>query len=258
MAAMLWALWELRDRLPTLDYEIWFAGLMGEEAGQHGAKAFVEKNLVDFALVGEPTGLAIVHTHKGACWLKLITHGRAVHASTPEAGENAIEKMMDVLLVLRQVIAPRWKTMTDPVLGSPTISIGTIQGGSKTNIVPDRCEVMVDCRTIPAQDREGMVEELASELSSVCPDLEVTWTLSRPLGTDPEHPLIAALEQAGGKRTGAPWFCDAAVFSAAGIPSVAAGPGSIAQAHTRDEWIAIEALYAGVEYFKAFLLQLGS
>jgi len=256
MAAMLWALWELRERLPALGYEICFAGLMGEEAGQYGAKAFVAAHHADFALIGEPTELGIVHTHKGSTWLHLTTRGRAAHASAPERGENALYKMMDVLRVLRETVLPRFATLSDPVLGMPTASVGAIRGGSKINIVPDSCEAGVDLRTIPAQDRPGFVEELVAELRKACPDLEASWSQSRPLWTDPAHPLIAALERAGGRPCGAPWFCDAAVFAAAGIPAVAAGPGSIAQAHTEDEWIAISDLQRGVAFYKDFLQQL--
>ena len=256
MAAMLWALWELREQLPALGHEICFAGLMGEEAGQHGSKAFVARHQADFALIGEPTGLGIVHTHKGSTWLHLTTRGRAAHASAPDRGENAIYKMMEVLKVLRERVIPGLAGLRDPILGAPTASVGTIRGGSKINIVPDECHASVDLRTIPAQDRPGFVERIVEELRQACSGLEASWHQSRPLWTDPAHPLIAALERAGGRPCGAPWFCDAAVFAAAGIPAVAAGPGSIAQAHTNDEWISLDDLHQGVEFYKRFLGQL--
>jgi acetylornithine deacetylase/succinyl-diaminopimelate desuccinylase family protein len=252
MAAMLWSLYELRDQIPDLGYEVWFAGLMGEEAGQEGARAFVKQERADFALIGEPTGCNIVYTHKGAYWLHLRTKGRAVHASAPSLGENAIYKMADLLVCIRDRIAPRLAAQSHPVLGSPTISAGTIRGGSKTNIVPDRCEVEVDTRTIPGQDPS----EIATALRETCPDLEMSVWESAPLNTDPAHPLINLLLHGGGKLAGAPWFCDAAVFAEAGIPAVAAGPGSIAQAHTSDEWIAIDELEKGVEFYRRFLERL--
>ena len=256
MAAMLWALWEMREQLPSLQYEICFAGLIGEEAGQHGSKAFVARHHADFAVIGEPTEFGIVHTHKGSTWLYLTTRGQAVHASAPALGVNAIYKMMEVLVALRGRIIPDLNTLSDPTLGAPTASVGTIRGGSKINIVPDECHASVDLRTIPAQDRPGFIEGIVEELRKACPDLETNWHQSRPLWTDPAHPLISALERAGGQLCGAPWFCDAAVFAAAGIPAVAAGPGSIAQAHTNDEWMSVEELKQGVEFYKRFLEQL--
>jgi acetylornithine deacetylase/succinyl-diaminopimelate desuccinylase-like protein len=79
---------------------------------------------------------------------------------------------------------------------------------------------------------------------------------SEALDTDPGHPLVGKLVSAGGRTAGAAWFCDAAIFSAQGIPAVAVGPGSIAQAHTEDEFIEISALERGAEYFKKFLHSL--
>jgi len=92
MAAMLWALWELRERIPTLGYEICFAGFMGEEAGQYGSKAFAAKHKADFAVIGEPTELGIVHTHKGSTWLHLTTRGQASHSSAPDRGSTPFTK----------------------------------------------------------------------------------------------------------------------------------------------------------------------
>jgi len=267
MAAMLWALWEMRERIPSLSHEIWFAGLVSEEAGQNGAKVFARefgnfrgKNSSDaenaeseiFGLIGEPTNCDIVNTHKGAVWLTLETRGVAVHASTPERGENAIYKMAEAIFWLRNEFQAELKKLADPILGAQTLNVGTIFGGSKTNIVPDFCHATVDIRTVPAQDTQSLVDQVNKRF----PGLIAKARQSRPLFTEPSHPLICALEKAGGKCVGAPWFCDAAIFSKAGIPSVAAGPGDIAQAHTNDEWIAIDELERGVKFYRAFLSEL--
>lgn len=252
MAAMLWTLWERRAEIPALPCEIWFVGLAGEEAGQQGAKAFAAQHRADFAVIGEPTNCDIVHTHKGSVWLTLRARGVAVHAATPERGENAIYKMLEALRWFREELAPQFAQMSDPVLGAPTMNVGTIHGGSKTNIVPDFCEATVDLRTIPAQSTQDLVDEVAARL----PGFEISAKQSQPLFTDPAHPFIGALEKAGGKCVGAPWFCDAAIFSQGGIPAVAAGPGSIAQAHTNDEWIAVDDLARGVEFYRRFLAGL--
>jgi acetylornithine deacetylase/succinyl-diaminopimelate desuccinylase-like protein len=262
MAAMLWALHEMKDMIPSLPYEIRFAGLMSEEAGQDGAKAYAAALRAEldatggeaFAVVGEPTGLDIVHTHKGALWLTLTTRGRAGHASAPEMYDNAIYKMADVIRCIRDEIAPDLSKITDPVLGSPTISVGVCQGGSKTNIVPDLCTAEVDIRIVPGGfDALGMV---SARLRAVNPGIEIAHVQSPPLYTDPAHPVIRALGAAGGKCIGAPWFCDAAVFAREGIPAVATGPGLIAQAHTCDEWIKVDELMRGVEFFKRFLNEI--
>ena len=249
IAAMLFALRECRNILPDLSHEIWFAGLMGEEAGQQGAKALAAKEKFDFAIVGEPTQLQIVHTHKGSAWLTLRARGRAAHASMPHNGENAIDKMMDALEILRRELRIDFASQWDETLGAPTFSIGTIQGGSKINIVPDLCDARVDIRTIPGQDLSPLLDSLAKRF----PGLEIQRRTSAPPWTDPAHPVIGVLESCGARCVGAPWFCDAAVLSATGTPAVALGPGSMAQAHTADEWISVADLEAGVAFFKRLL-----
>jgi acetylornithine deacetylase/succinyl-diaminopimelate desuccinylase-like protein len=256
IAAMLWALWELRESLPFLQHEVWFAGLMDEEAGNAGAHALAAEFAgADFALVGEPTGCQIVHTHKGVTWLQLTAPGRAAHSAAPERGENAIYKMADVLRCIRDELAPELASRADPVLGAPTVNAGLIRGGSKVNIVPETCSVELDLRTVPAQRGADFVKEIGARLRRACPELRVVlFRGHQPLYTSPEHPCVRALEAAGGKCVGAPWFCDGSVLAeVGGIPAVAAGPGSIAQAHTADEWLSEADLREGVEFYKRFL-----
>jgi len=249
MAAMLAALGNCRDRLPALSHEIWFAGLMGEEVGQHGAKTLAGQERFDFVIVGEPTSLETVHTHKGSARLTLRTRGKAAHSSTPDRGISAIIKMLDVLEVFRREAGGDFATRCDPVLGPPTFNIGTLRGGSNTNIVPDLCEAAVDIRTIPGQDVQPLLEALMVRF----PDLEIEAKKSAPLRTEPDHALVRMLASCGAPPVGAPWFCDGALFAAVGMPAVALGPGSIAQAHTEDEWISIADLEKGEAFFTAFL-----
>jgi acetylornithine deacetylase/succinyl-diaminopimelate desuccinylase family protein len=251
-ASMLWALREARDFISDLPFEIWFAGLVGEEAGQFGAKALADEEHFDFVLAGEPTSLQVVHTHKGSCWLHLHTLGRAVHASRPEAGENAIYKMCRAIECLQHDIAPVLSEKSDPILGQPTMSVGLIQGGSKVNIVPDHCTASVDIRTIPGLDTRFVSEFLRRAV----PDIQIEMLGSEPLFTDPNHPLIAKLQSLGARPVGAPWFCDAAVFAAKGCPAIAIGPGSIDQAHTADEFISLADLQSGGDFFFNFLKSL--
>ncbi len=256
MAAMLWAIRGMRERLPSLGHEIWFAGLMSEEADQHGSKALAGEERFDFVIAAEPTGLDVVHTHKGSAFLTLRTRGKAGHGSRPELGDNAITKMLRLLAWVEGDLAREFAVLRDPVLGSPTVSIGTIRGGSKTNIIPDACEASVDMRFIPAQFTPGMGDSLAARLRAVCPDVEIEFPLAPPLYTDPTHPLVVKLGECGAKPVGAPWFCDACFFAERGMAAVALGPGSIRQAHTKDEYIAVADLEEGVEFFTRFLEKL--
>jgi acetylornithine deacetylase/succinyl-diaminopimelate desuccinylase-like protein len=254
MAAMLWAIRQLGPRIAGLGHEIWFAGLMGEEAGQHGSRHLADRFRPAFVVVGEPTELNIVHAHKGCTWMSVTTRGKAVHASTPGRGANAIYGMANVIEWLRDELAPAFARIPDATLGSPTVSVGTIRGGSKTNIVPDQCTIEVDLRTVPAQDRDKLETMLSDGIACAAPGSEIRFSHATALSTDPTHPLIGLLAAAGGGQpVGAPWFCDAASFGAHGIPAVAAGPGSIAQAHTVDEWLSVDDLEAGVDFYRRFL-----
>ena len=259
MASMLWALHECRDLLPYLTHEVWFAGLMGEEAGQDGAKALAARETFDFVVVGEPTSFDVVFKHKVDVTARVVAKGRAAHSSCPERGENAITKLAAGLLQLEKALSAHFEKISDPVLAHPTFSIGTIRGGTKFNIVPDHAEAVIDLRLLPSQWKNGDAREVFEVMRSACPGLTVEKIAgSEALDPDPAHPLIAKLVEAGGKPAGAAWFCDAAIFSSAGTPAVAAGPGSIAQAHTEDEFIEVAALERGVEFFKKFLHSLRS
>jgi acetylornithine deacetylase/succinyl-diaminopimelate desuccinylase-like protein len=254
MAAMLWALRESRDRLGSLGHEIWFAGLCSEEAGQHGSRSLAEQERFDFVIAGEPTGLDAVVAHKGALWLTLTTRGRAVHAAEPERGENAIYKMADVLRCVRDELPATLGRARHALLGRTTVSAGTVNGGSKINIVPDVCTAELDIRYLPGD--ATLLERVSAQLRAACPDLEIANTCSQPMITDTSHAVIRVLEKCGSSCIGAPWFSDAGVFAAAGMPAIALGPGSIAQAHTRDEWIAAVDLENGVAFFRDFLTRL--
>ncbi len=263
MAAMLAALEELGpEGVARLGAEVTFVGFMGEETGQWGSKHFAKHHTgYDFALVGEPTECKVVHTHKGSWWLTLHTTGVAVHGSMPEKGENAILKMLPVLKAVDQEWRPALAVpaFRHAVLGDSTVNIGTIRGGARTNIVPDACAANLDIRFTPGLHRHGLEAMLAEFLAvrgwSDSVRVE-SLGLCAPLDTAADHPLVQKLAAAGNGLTGAPWFCDAAWLSAAGIPAVAAGPGSIAQAHTADEWVSLAELEKGTDFYRRFLESL--
>jgi acetylornithine deacetylase/succinyl-diaminopimelate desuccinylase-like protein len=250
MAAMLWALKSVD--LTRLNVAVVFAGLADEEAGQIGAKACAARKFADFIVVGEPTSLDVVYTHKGTAWLEIETVGKSVHASLPEIGINAIDRMTDALSRLRKAFPDILPFRNDPVLGKPTISTGRIRGGVRINVVPDRCYAEIDIRTLPGQ--ESMAKAVADFFSKQqIPATVHPIKISAPLYTEPDNPIIKTFVSLGSRLTGASWFCDAAFFSVEGTPAIAIGPGSIAQAHTADEFIEIDQLERGAEFFTNFL-----
>ena len=268
MAAMIWALYRLgKERISNLNVGVTFVGFMGEETGQPGSRHFARKynSEYDFAVVGEPTNNDIVCRHKGTLWLKLECKGKPAHGSTPEKGENAIHRMASLVNILdlkfRNFLSS--EKYNNELLGYPTINIGTINGGTRTNIVADRCTIEVDLRLTPELSTQEAYESLNELLTKHgFPEIEIVTKLScEPLHTPHNDPYVQTLTTLAGKPEiiGAPWFCDAAVLASEGnIPSVAAGPGSIEQAHTADEWIKEKDLQAGADFYQDFLMKVGS
>ena len=163
VAAMLVALGELaRSGQRPAETEIVFAGLVDEEHGQKGSRALVASGLrADLAIVGEPTRLQVVTAHKGTLWLKLETRGRSAHGSSPELGCNAVHAMARVVEVIQTAYAAQLRRRRHPLLGSPSVSVGAIRGGTQANIVPDRCTILLDRRTLPGETEAGVRRELA-------------------------------------------------------------------------------------------------
>ena len=260
MAAMLWALREMRDEIPNLPANVMFVGFMSEESSQFGSRHFGKKygDEVDFAIVGEPTEMDVVFKHKACWWLEISTTGRAAHGARPELGENAILKMTHLVQALDSDFRTSLDQFEDEILGKPTISINQCQGGSRANIVPDRCTITADIRATPSLYDKGVVDFVRGYLdANGFEDVEIGVTCSSPsLDTEAENPYVKQFQAIGSKLVGAPWFCDAGWLAQSGIPGIAIGPGSIAQAHTPDEWIKVTELEAGAAKFREFLQKL--
>jgi acetylornithine deacetylase/succinyl-diaminopimelate desuccinylase-like protein len=251
MAAMLWALKSVD--LSKLKVAVGFAGLADEEFEQLGAQACAARKMADFAIVGEPTNLDVVYTHKGTAWIEIETRGKSVHASLPETGVNAIDRMTDTLKILHERFLQICPVEPDPVLGKPTLSTGRIRGGAKINVVPDRCYAEIDIRILPGQESMATAVAAFFEEHQV-PAFVTSIKTSAPLYTSPDNPFITNFITLGSKLTGATWFCDAAFFALENTPAIAIGPGSIAQAHTADEFIEVAELERGAEFFTNYLL----
>jgi len=257
MAAALWAIQQWAQSPARAQSRIrWdFLALMGEEAGNDGAQAVANRGFTsDLTLVLEPTQLGVVTAHKGALWLEIYTTGVACHGSTPEKGRSAIYAMRHVLELIEEKIIPDLARWTHAELGPPTLNVGTISGGSKINIVPDQCRIEIDCRVVPGLDPDVFRSYLEAELHSVAPDAAVRLQrYSRPLDTNVTLPWVRRLgEQARGFTT-APWFSDASVLSGPQCPAICIGPGSIAQAHTKDEFILLSDLEEGADFFQRWM-----
>lgn len=233
----------------------------GEETGSDGARAMVAAGPlppIGALIVAEPTANRAVPGHKGALWLRLVFHGVTAHGSAPEAGVNAIELAMAALAQIKMVDLGS----AHPVMGAPSLNIGTISGGLNTNSVPDRCEVTLDLRSVPGVVHDELVAKIeaclpaGAELSRII-DLPAVWT-------DPNVPWLAAITALTALEAGQPsdpmamsYFTDASIFTPAldGVPTVILGPGEPGLAHKTDEYVALSRLEEAVRIYRAALGQ---
>jgi succinyl-diaminopimelate desuccinylase len=147
-----------------LNGEVVFHAVADEEVDSiYGTKYMIRKGLAkaDMGIVAEGSvfggAIALRSAVRGNCWLRLTTHGRAAHASNPSNGVNAVLSMSRLLLALEKV---QLESTPHRLLPPPTISPGTvIRGGSKTNVIPERCEAEVDVRLVPGMTEESVVNK---------------------------------------------------------------------------------------------------
>ena len=236
--------------------ELVFASFVGEEIGGVGARHAIDEGFApDYAVVGEGstnyssagvTDVAVAH--KGRRGSTITARGSAVHASEAEAGENAIYRAADAVDVVRDLEAPAVEVAGETVEGSVVVT--EIDGGTAWNVVPDRCEVTVDERTVPGE--RAPLERVA--------DLEgVEWTVDQdlpPMRCDDDAFAETVLEAADAAQSGSPELVtkphatDAGWLSEAGTECVVYGPAEPGEAHTDTESVSIDVLERCAETYR--------
>jgi succinyl-diaminopimelate desuccinylase len=246
LAAMVSAALRLA-RLPGGRANILLVITAGEETGCTGAEYLVSlRDVLGNAgaiVVGEPTGNYPFVGHKGALWLEARTTGLTAHGSMPEKGVNAIYRAVDALTKLKKF---DFDVPPHPLLGNPTLNVGTIAGGMNINSVPDQATVGIDIRTVPGQSNQEVYERLQSELG---PDVHCRPVVSAAsVSTDPENEwvqevfdIMASFLDERPVPRGATYFTDASFLTPAlgNPPTLILGPGEAAMAHKTDEFCSI-------------------
>jgi succinyl-diaminopimelate desuccinylase len=248
-----------------------------ETGGQLGAGYIVEEGYAeaDFGVNSDSGPIdAVSIGHRGALWVEITTHGRMTHGSTPHKGVNAVEKMAVViqeLAKLRERFQERVSEMPliDPKCKHPTITIGgTIQGGVKTNVVPDRCVMTVDRRVIYEETLEEAESEIREVLEAIAErDPEFRYEMRvinrvQPSYT-PETSMVAealkrSVREVVGKEPKISYGCgftDMWYFNRI-MPMVHYGVNLPGQAHSVDEHVKIEDLITGTKVLAITALEL--
>jgi succinyl-diaminopimelate desuccinylase len=216
----------------------------------------------DICIVAEPTELDIVVAHRGAVRWKIRTKGVACHSSRPSEGVNAIYRMAQVVRELEHY-ASELPSMIPPhpLCGPATLSVGRIEGGISVNTVPDECHIEIDRRCVPGEDPKLVipkVEQYLRERLDVDFEMLPPWvegaTLSDDNNGDWAGRLMQHIEAVAGPRekVGVPYGTNASRFAMTGVPALVFGPGSIEQAHTKDEWIDVRQLPLATEILYRF------
>lgn len=195
----------------------------------------------DAAVVGEPTGLNPAVAQKGLLILEVTAKGRSAHAAHG-GGVNAISAAAQDVLALSSLRFDR----THPALGAPSLAVTQIEGGTRHNVIPDRCKLVVDIRTTPNYEVDAIVNHVRSLVKG---DVHVRSQRLQSVETDAAHPIVRAALAANpaGKPYGSPTLSDWVFLK--GIPAVKCGPGDSKRSHTPDEYVTADELRAGADFY---------
>ena len=255
LAAMMLAVKEsIKNGTPPIN--VLLAATIDEEVNYGGAGKLVESGFqATFGIVGEPTDLDVVTAHKGTTRFWIRTPGVTAHSSNPDEGKNAVYRMCKVIKHIERYHQEVLPDITHPLVGPATMSVGIIAGGQAANIVPDQCEIMVDRRTLPAEDPRTawkQVQEYLSNQNDI--DFELTFPdtphLDFGMEVPSDHEIVNRLMDASNKvlgranSKGVAYGTDASKFTPSGTPCVVFGPGSILQAHAPIEFLETDQLCA--------------
>jgi len=268
LAAMLSAMVDMRRRGEEPAGDVTLAAVVGEEEDSAGTRALVARGIqADSAVLAEPTAMQLVVSNRGLLNFRIVVKGASAHASSPALGRNAVTAAAAIVLELES-IGEQLARQPHPEFGPPSLTVGTIHGGTRPYVVPDRCVIEVDRRINPGETAEQVVGELETAIALTrkrLPWLEadvVSGSDYLPFEIPQDHELVrsmsAAMSAAGLPRQVSAWRAasDAGfLVHGAGIPCVLFGPGDIEQAaHRPDEWIDLDDLDTAQRVFEHLLL----
>jgi acetylornithine deacetylase len=240
----------------TLRGDVIVTAVADEEYASIGTAEVARHYHAEGAIVAEFTELQVILAHKGFVWFDVESIGRAAHGSRPDLGVDAIAHMGRVLVELEALGQTLREEPTHPLLGSGSVHASLIRGGRELSSYPDRCTLSIERRTLPAESPESVEAALlgiVERLEDADPSFQavIRRGLDRaPLETPEEAEITRAVQGAATKVlghpapiAGVPFWTDAALLSAAGIPSLLFGPAG-AGAHAAEEWVDLDSVEA--------------
>ena len=218
-----------------------------ERSGKDGITGLWGKRLnrIDYAIVGEPTNMKAATSERGLLVIDATAHGISGHAARNE-GKNALYIALEDIEKLRNHVF----TKVSPKMGKVNLNVTQINAGSAHNVIPDRCDFVIDIR--PTEQYSN--EEILQELQAICEsELKPRNLANRSSATREDSPLQATAEKIGietfSSATTSDWMritCDA----------IKMGPGDSNRSHRKDEYVTVEEIREGIETYIKFIRSL--
>ncbi len=269
LAAMLYMFYYMKETNRKPQHTIRFIATCDEEKGGLGAQKIIEEAGIPkdtkLLLIGEPTNCDLGVAQKGCIWLNLVVNGKISHGAYPEEGINAIDCGYEVLMELKAFI----QTFTHSILQKATAQITKVNGGIAPNMTPDRCEFLMDIRTVPSLSRQT----ICNKLMAICEkyiakhrgELSISYDIindRKAIEVDVMHPWVSKFrtvlseKQDVVKNIGINYFTDASILvkNHADIPVLLFGPGNPSMCHKANEYVEIDRYIATIEVFLKALL----
>ncbi len=232
-----------------------------EAGGSRGVRRFLtDSRAYQLAMIAEPTACQAVTAHRGYASAKAEFSSRSGHSSDPRALEdNAIHQASRFLVQAQQLAAQHAEQahLVYTGLRGICLNAGRIEGGLKNNIIAEHAWLSFGCRPLPGQSADKLLEQIQQLPAARTSSHWQTMAAEPALPAGPDAPDAAEQLARLGLSVGQPvsFWTEAALFSAAGIPAMVCGPGDIAQAHTADEWIALEQLQSMTAIYQRLLAE---
>ncbi|WP_121820269.1 M20 family metallopeptidase [Halostella salina] len=254
---------DLQDDLDSgaLDGSVVVHAAIGEETGVPGTETLLEQGYDgDYGVVLEPTGMRTATSAKGLGWYEVIVGGEASHASRPDQGSNAVRNAEPVLDAVAAYDA-ELRERSDDLVGSAYATVTDFEAGVGSNrgILPETARFTLDRRVLPDESIETVDREVDDMLAAVQREhsVDVEWerdTTYESAAVPVDSPLAETFRAHSADIAGVapePFGIKAATdvrnfVNDAGMEAVTWGPGSLAQAHTVDEFVELDAVETGL------------
>ncbi len=236
-----------------------------EESSMSGARLIQENNKVSgrYCIIGEPTGLKPIHTHKGIIIEEIQIEGRSGHSSDPTLGNSALEGMHDVISALRE-----WRDELqskfineDFQIPVPTMNFGRIHGGDSPNRICASCELSLDLRMLPGMNLEDLNKKLRNKVkntlagSGLNVEFNAMFDGIPPMQTPRNSEIITLSEELTRHTSESVAFgTEGPFYNDMGIETVILGPGDIDVAHQPNEYLQIERIEPMINILSKMLI----